>query len=176
MWICYFNTWHKKGENLEPTWAAKSKDANPGSQKLGTGTPIIGEFMQEYTWSVIPARKCSKHRVFYGITNMNIRIPSLYVKNAINALCLKASIEYIDELTYIVEYTNALQGPVAKNINGHRTCIGTYKCTSIVNMYVRCVITPTCRSTSSDGISENTEIPHIINVKIACSNASITHS
>ena len=59
---------------------------------------------------------------------MNIRIPGLYVKNAINALCLKASIEYIDELTYIVEYTNALQGPVAKNINGHRTCIGTYKC------------------------------------------------
>ena len=80
-----------------------------------------------------------------------------------------------DNYTYIVEYTNA-QGPVAKNINGHRTCIGTYKCTSIINMDVRCVTTPTRISTSSDSISENTVIPHIINVKIACSNASITHS
>ena len=113
---------------------------------------------------------------FYGITNMHIRIHGLCVKNATNALCLKASIEYIDEHTYVVEYTNALQGPVEKNINGHRTCIDTYKCTWIINMDVRCVTTLTHRSTSSDGISENTVIPHIINVKIACSNASITHS
>ena len=79
---------------------------------------------------------------------MHIKIHTMYVKNATSALYLKASIIYTGECTYVTEFTSALQGPVAKNTNDHRTCIGISRCTSTINMDVQCVITPTHRGTS----------------------------
>ena len=70
------------------------------------------------------------------------------MKNATSALYLKANIVYTGECTYITEFTSALQDPVAKNTNGHRTCIGISRCTSTINTNVQYVITPTHRCTS----------------------------
>ena len=72
---------------------------------------------------------------------MFTRMYSTNVTSVIKSLHFEGHSEYIGEHTEDLGYISVLQGPVAENINGHRTCIDISRSTLNVCMGAVCAIT-----------------------------------